>query len=139
MKSNNISVICGTLAIAALAACTTATAEEGTDAPAPAAVEDQYVATGEPEDCISIVRITSTDVVDDKTILFKLGSKTYRNSLPNRCPSLGFEEKFSYSTSLSRLCSTDIIHVLYTAGGGLQKGAGCGLGQFQPVEKAAAQ
>ena len=60
------------------------------------------------------------------------GGRVYRNTLPHGCPSLGFEERFSYSTSLSQLCSTDIITVLRPPG--VARGASCGLGQFQPIE-----
>jgi ethanolamine utilization protein EutP (predicted NTPase) len=63
-----------------------------------------------------------------------LGGKIYRNTLPHSCPGLGFEEKFMYKTSLSQLCSVDIITVLHNAGG-LNRGASCGLGKFQPMEK----
>ena len=62
------------------------------------------------------------------------GNRVYRNTLPNTCPRLGFEEAFTYETSLTQLCSTDIIYVLENFGGDLRRGAGCGLGEFIPVE-----
>ena len=87
--------------------------------------------------CIPLVQIRETRVRDDRTIDFMMtGRKVYRNTLPSACPSLGFEQRFSYATSLSRLCSTDIITVLYQAPY-LTPGASCGLGQFQPVTLAA--
>jgi hypothetical protein len=93
-------------------------------------------AVGEPVNCVSLNRIRSTDIVDDSTIDFKMaGGKTYRNSLPNSCPSLKSEDRFSYRTSLSQLCNVDIVRVLHNYGGRLQEGAGCGLGKFQQVEK----
>lgn len=93
-------------------------------------------AVGEPVNCVSLSRIRSTDVIDDSTIDFKMaGGKTYRNSLPYSCPGLKFEDRFSYKTSISQLCSVDIIRVLNNYGGHLSEGAGCGLGKFQPVEK----
>ena len=99
---------------------------------------DGLVATGKPVDCISLPSIRSTNVRDDQTIDFILnGNKVYRNTLPNKCPSLGFERRFSYRTSLSQLCSVDIITVLYSAVPGLQRGPSCGLGKFQPMIKAA--
>ncbi|MCI4589272.1 hypothetical protein MOK15_04050 [Sphingobium sp. BYY-5] len=99
---------------------------------------DPYVAKGEAVDCIPIQSIRSTNVRDDQRIDFVMnGRKIYRNTLPNTCPSLGFEKRFSYRTSLSQLCSVDIITVLWNAGPGLQPGASCGLGKFQPMEKAA--
>ncbi|MET0250005.1 MAG: hypothetical protein ABW164_09790 [Sphingobium sp.] len=98
---------------------------------------DKYVNAGKPVDCIQINRIRSSQVRDDRTIDFVIGgSKIYRNILPNSCPSLGFERRFAYATSLSQLCSVDIITVLYQGGGpGLTRGASCGLGKFQPMEK----
>ena len=91
------------------------------------------VATGPAEDCISISRIRSTRVRDDKTIDFYMsGRKVYRNTLPQSCSGLGFERAFSYQTSLSRLCSLDIITVL-RASSPVPRGASCGLGKFQPV------
>jgi hypothetical protein len=99
---------------------------------------DPYVTKGKAIDCIPIRSIQSTNVRDDRTIDFVMnGRKIYRNTLPNSCPSLGFEKRFSYRTSLAQLCSVDIITVLWNAGPGLQPGASCGLGKFQPMEKAA--
>lgn len=107
----------------------------------PAVAKDQpdpYVAKGDPVDCINIRSIRSSSVRDDRTIDFVVNSrKIYRNTLPNGCPSLGFEKRFSYRTSISQLCSVDIITVLWNAGPGLQPGASCGLGKFQPMEKPA--
>jgi hypothetical protein len=87
---------------------------------------------GKPTDCIPINQIRSSRVRDDRTIDFYMtGKRVYRNVLPNACPSLGFEERFLYRTSISSLCSTDIITVLYNAPA--MQGPSCGLGQFQPV------
>ena len=88
---------------------------------------------GKPQSCIPLTQIRETRVRDDRTIDFIMRGRdqVYRNTLPNSCPSLGFEQRFSYATSLSQLCSTDIITVLYSAP--IQRGASCGLGQFQPV------
>ena len=93
-------------------------------------------AVGTPKNCVSIRQIQSTNVVDSSTIDFKMaGGKTYRNSLPQSCLGLGFNEAFSYKTSTSQLCSVDIIRVVENYGGRLNEGAGCGLGKFQQVEK----
>ncbi|MEA3388296.1 hypothetical protein [Sphingobium sp. CCH11-B1] len=98
---------------------------------------DPYVAKGKPVDCIQLSAIRTTQVRDDRTIDFIMnGNKVYRNILPNSCPTLGFEKRFSYRTSLSQLCSVDIITVLYNVGSSLQPGASCGLGQFQPMARA---
>lgn len=117
------------LAIMALAGCQSEMDERKPLTKAPVAK-----VVGPAEDCLSIPSISSSRVHDDYTIDFKVGGKTYRNTLPYQCNSLGFEKAFSYETSLSRLCSTDTIYVLRQVGGRLDRGAGCGLGKFVPVE-----
>ncbi len=88
---------------------------------------------GKPESCIPLRSIRDSKVRNDQVIDFVLNNgKVYRNTLPQSCPQLGFEERFTYTTSLSTLCSVDIITVLY-ATPTLSRGASCGLGQFQPV------
>ncbi|MEV5031587.1 hypothetical protein MRBLMC3_000768 [Sphingobium sp. LMC3-1-1.1] len=98
---------------------------------------DNLVPAGKAVDCVQLTAIRSTEVRDDRTIDFIMnGNKVYRNTLPMSCPSLGSEKRFMYKTSLSQLCSVDIITVLYQTGG-LQRGPSCGLGKFQPMEKMA--
>jgi hypothetical protein len=82
--------------------------------------------------CVELSRIREARVVDDRTIDFYLSSREIlRNTLPSACPQLGFEKAFTYSTSLSQLCSVDIITVI-VQGGGPRRGASCGLGAFVP-------
>ncbi len=89
--------------------------------------------TGEAVNCISLSQIRESRVRGDRIVDFRVGgNKWYRNTLPHACPSLGFEERFMYQTSLSQLCSVDVITVLY--GSPPTRGASCGLGKFQPVE-----
>jgi hypothetical protein len=91
------------------------------------------VVTGPPVNCVNIRNIRSTKVIDDQTIDFHMsGNQIFRNTLPNRCPQLGFEQAFSYQTSISQLCSVDIITVI-VQGSGPRRGASCGLGKFTPV------
>ena len=113
------------IAIALLATTATAAAAERDRVPVATAV-------GKPVSCIPISRIRESLVRDDRTIDFVLtGRKTYRVTLPSSCPGLGFEQRFAYATSLSQLCSADIITVLSSTG--LQRGASCGLAPFQLV------
>ena len=104
---------------------------------APGAARDRNeapVATpaGEAKSCIPITSIRQSLVRNDRIIDFRVtGNRYYRVTLPQGCPGLGFERRFSYETSLSQLCSTDIITVLYTAP--VMRGASCGLAPFQPV------
>lgn len=124
------------LALAALALPLMAS---GAQADEPARTRDDKVPAatkvGEPVNCIQPSRIRSTDVHSNKVIDFEMDNgDVYRNTLSNACPSLGFEKRFSYSTSINRLCSVDIIYPLQNYGDSLQRGAGCGLGNFQKVE-----
>lgn len=109
-----------------LAACTAQMGDAGRgDVPAATVV-------GEPVSCIQTARIQSSRVHDDRTIDFHMaGGTVYRNTLSNRCPSLGFEQRFSHRTSTTQLCNVDVITVLYSDG---RPGVSCGLGQFVPVQ-----
>src|SRR5690606_13486217 len=108
-----------------LAACT-AEADREREIRAPA-VE----VVGAAENCIQTSRIRNTVVHDDYTIDFRLtGGDVYRNTLPARCPSLGFEERFAYEVSTGQLCAIDTITVIDSGAG---RGLRCGLGKFVPV------
>lgn len=102
---------------------------------APALARDDVIpparAVGDPVSCISTVGLRS-QVRSDRVIDFTVGGRTYRNTLPQSCPSLGFERRFAYTLPQPRLCDVDIITVLQDPG--LSGGASCGLGKFQPVE-----
>ncbi|HEX8388628.1 MAG TPA: hypothetical protein VF636_06395 [Sphingomonas sp.] len=87
---------------------------------------------GEPRQCIPLPiresRVRSDQVID----FIGRGGQAYRVTLPQPCPGLGFERRFTYATSLNQLCAQDIVTVLYI-GGGPARGASCGLAPFQPV------
>lgn len=105
--------------------------------PPPAPAAPTAAVAPRTQSCVDLARISEARVINDRTIDFQLrDGSVLRNSLPNSCPSLGFEKAFTYSTSISRLCSTDIITVIHT-GGGPRTGASCGLGQFAAVPAAA--
>ena len=118
-------------AIAAVAAALLASCQQPVES-APQGKAPAIEALGPAVSCVQTSRIRDTEVHDDQTIDFHMiGGATYRNTLPNRCPSLGFEERFAYRTTTGQLCSVDVITVLYSDG---QRGAGCGLGEFLPVQ-----
>ena len=115
---------------AAAAAAEAATAPVAPVAPASAA----DTRPGSAADlCVSLARIQSTRIIDDRTIVFEMsGNKMLVNHLPRRCPGLKPQKGFGYRTSLSQLCNTDIIWVLENyGGGGVERGASCGLGKFE--------
>ncbi|WP_405233258.1 hypothetical protein [Lentisalinibacter salinarum] len=65
--------------------------------------------SGPPEQCLSLIRIERSEVVDDRNILFHMrNGDIYRNQLPYRCS-------------------------------GLSPGASCGLGHFYPVTEEQAE
>ena len=89
---------------------------------------------GAPRTCVPLSEIRNSRVLSDRVIDFGNGNRwKYRVVLPQACPSLGFEQRFAYSTSLSQLCAQDIITVLQQTGG-LSRGASCGLAPFHPIE-----
>ena len=91
---------------------------------------------GEPQTCVSRSRISTTDVIDDQTIDFKMvNGDIYRNKLPNKCSGLAFEEAFSYRTSTAQLCNVDIIRVIDNTASRIGSGTACGLGKFQKIKK----
>ena len=97
---------------------------------------EKYTATGETEQCLNLATIRQTPVLDDRHILFEMrNGTTYLNKLPYKCSGLGFEEAFSYSTSLTKLCRQDIIRVIQRGGGGVRNS--CGLGPFEKLEEIA--
>jgi hypothetical protein len=84
--------------------------------------------------CLQMPNIRQTMVRDDQTIDFIMrDGRWFRNTLPMRCPQLGFERAFSYQTSITQLCNVDIITVI-VQGAGTRRGASCGLGKFTPIE-----
>ncbi len=114
-------------AVVACAITTASAAPRDRKAPPPAA-ED-----GKPVSCVQLTNIRNTKVHGDSVIDFHMNNgKVYRNTLPMSCPSLGFEERFLYKTSIGQLCNVDIITVLQSPG--LSQGPSCGLGKFQPVK-----
>ena len=118
------------LALAALVSCAPQPRTAAPSTPIPAGTPGQAVAGT--TDCVELSRIREARVQDDQTIDFvMIDGRTYRNTLPYRCPQLGFERAFTYSTSISRLCRVDIITVI-NQGGGVRTGASCGLGDFVP-------
>ena len=94
-----------------------------------AKLEKKYQATGKAKKCVSLRSLRDSNVIDNQTIFFKgPGKKAYLNRLPRTCSRLAAEKRFSYRTSLSQLCSTDVITVLDSFGRSWSR---CGLGEFE--------
>ena len=88
--------------------------------------------TGKPESCVRLTDVSESRVRSDRVIDFYMrNGRVLRNTLPNSCSRLGFEQSFSYQVTNNQLCSVDIIRVIDR--GMRAPGVACGLGQFQPV------
>jgi hypothetical protein len=92
------------------------------------------------EHCLSLNRIDRMEVIDEQNVLFHMkGGEIYVNNLPHRCNSLDRRDTLMYRTSMSRLCSLDIITVLEPIGFGFSPGISCGLGKFYRVTEEQAE
>jgi hypothetical protein len=122
-----------TLPLLLLAGCSS-DRERPTDAN-PMAGAPPVIVKGEPVSCINRSQIRNTVVRSDRVIDFEmLGGKVYRNVLTSNCPGLGMDRAITYNTSIDQLCSPQIVYTLQNIGGRPQRGAGCSLGKFLPVE-----
>jgi len=93
----------------------------------------KYDRTGEMKSCLSSSRIRHTRVVDDEHIIFEMpGSKTYLNTLPRRCPRLGYHKSIKYTVRGGSICKNDIFEVFDSAG---LIGISCSFGEFEKLEK----
>jgi hypothetical protein len=89
---------------------------------------------GASQSCIPLHQLRETRIRDDWTIDFIAETgNVWRNALTSRCSGLKISNAITYETSLSELCSADIVYVLETTPD-LHRGASCSLGQFVPVK-----
>jgi len=120
---------------AALAAGACAPLEPSASRADPALAGPPVKVVGDAETCIRTQAIRQSRVRSDQVIDFEMtGGRVFRSTLPNRCPRLGFEEAFTFSTSINQLCKQTIIRVITPVAGEFDTGAACGLGEFVPVE-----
>ena len=124
--------------ILALAASAALSGCDYYDAPRGPAARDWMArarVTGPDQSCIPLTQINQTVVRDARTIDFLSSpNRGWRNRLTSDCPGLASEKAITYATSLSQLCSTDIVYVLENWGGSPRRGASCSLGQFTPID-----
>ena len=92
---------------------------------------------GKPVHCLRVDQLEDSEILDDQHIVFETnGHKYYLNKLPHPCPGMRKDTALMYRTTTDELCDLDIITVLDEYGFGLQPGASCGLGAFEPVDEA---
>jgi hypothetical protein len=91
-------------------------------------------AAAENEFCIMTQNIRESRAVNDHTILVRMiGNKEYRKiSLSNPCSGIT-TRGFAYESTLNRLCRSDVLHVLETAG------AICTIDRIEQITEAQAK
>ncbi len=110
-------------------------AADAARAAASIAAAPEVTVTGPGQNCINRSQVRASIVRSDRVIDFEMaGGKVYRSTLPNRCPALSFDRAITYETSIDQLCTQQIVYSLQNIAGVPQRGAGCALGEFVPVE-----
>lgn len=90
---------------------------------------------GAGQNCIMRDQVRQTVVRSAQVIDFEMNNgKVFRNTLTSPCPGLTFDRAITYENSINQLCRQQIVYALQNVGGVLQRGAGCSLGDFVPVE-----
>ena len=71
--------------------------------------------------CIDLIRIKNSKVVDNQTIiLYMRGKPDYQMNLAHRCPGLKMQKTWLHDAkSTSKLCSVDVIRVPVTSTGNI--------------------
>jgi hypothetical protein len=116
----------GTLSIVALLGA-------AVSGPLTAAEDDDKTA---PKSCLYQAELRSTDIVDDRTILFTTrNGQAYSNALPRQCPSLRRNSLLSYTFEGRRLCAGSLFQLLEDMGGRRVPTFFCPLGNFVPISQ----
>lgn len=129
---NLVSLVVGT----ALFASVSAQAAPHADGEAKLAKAVEGRVAGEPVDCIDLRAVRSSRIIDNTAIVYKAGDTLYVNRPANGAESLDRWDALVTKTSLSRLCSVDVVH-LYDSSSRMQTGT-VFLGQFVPYRRAGA-
>ena len=95
----------------------------------------EFEKTGEVRNCLNLRSISQIDPLDDKNFLVRVGvNDYYLNKVKSRCRGAGRAfNRLQYTTSLSQLCSNEIIRVVDNSSG-FTVGS-CGLGKFHRLER----
>lgn len=88
---------------------------------------------GTPQDCISPGITDGPQIIDDRTLLYRQGTRLYRNDLVSTCPSLAPMTTVIVEMRGSQLCRNDQFRVL-TPGTSIPSGY-CRLGKFTPYTR----
>lgn len=84
-----------------------------------------------PVQCLSVPQIRTQRIVDG-AMLFKSGSRWYRNEMSSACPALRPDSATETRTPMTRLCAGDIVRI-FDPRFNIERGA-CAFGEFVPVD-----
>ena len=86
--------------------------------------------------CVNTRRIRRTFIVDDRNLLFYLGTRTVLlNTMQEQCPGLKREGRFSWTSNSGVLCKGDGIAGVRDAWGTTRPVPRCSLGIFHQVSR----
>lgn len=89
-------------------------------------------ATGESQTCIPSRANISTKQSGDNVVMFRAGSKWFRNELRARCPWMRDDRILIFRTMTTQYCELDPFEIVEPVSG-INYGI-CSLGRFTPVE-----
>jgi hypothetical protein len=128
-------LILSAVALATLSACSASTAEQGQRSLKAQQELDRYLqgkVAGAPQSCLPNYRANDMTVIDERTILFREGSRVWRNDIPGGCTGLGRPGTALVTRQFggSGLCRGEIAQVVDTVTGTFV--GSCSLGDFVP-------
>ena len=92
--------------------------------------------SGKTRNCVNTRRIRRTYIVDDRNLLFYLGTRTVLlNVMENQCAGLKREGRFSWNTNSGVLCKGDGISGTRDPWGPVRPAARCQLGVFHQISR----
>ena len=92
---------------------------------------------GKPVDCISLLGSNSSEIIDGKVIIYRVGSRLYVNAPRSGAESLRRDDILVTRTIGSQLCSIDTVRLIDRASG-FPRGF-VSLAQFVPYSKTKAR
>lgn len=89
---------------------------------------------GRPAKCLTNSRIDTPQVFSDRVLLYRDGSRLWRNDLPDACPGLDDDAIVVTEIYGGQLCRNDQFYTIERGGIGIP-GPRCRLGAFTPWDK----
>jgi len=91
---------------------------------------------GKPVNCLSLPRVSSSTIVDQTAIIYKVSNRLWYVNRPDggSCPALQPQRTLVTHLTMSELCDLDIVRVVDMQGPAMEYGS-CGLGKFVPYTK----